>query len=91
VVGKEPGQPKTSRLKARWGCILTVRAEQYNEVGFVGKNYPSKQQQVETFPEELPGKRLFTPVTVAFRRSGEIGAVGEMLAKCGETPIGAIN
>jgi hypothetical protein len=28
---------------------------------------------------------------VAFRQAGEIGALGEMLAKYGETPIGAIN
>jgi hypothetical protein len=53
----------------------------------MGNKYPLKQQQVETFPEEPPGKGLLTPVTIAFRRSGEIGAVGEMLAKCGETPI----
>jgi hypothetical protein len=46
----------------------------------MSNKYPSKQQQVKTFPEELPGKWLFSPVTVAFRRSGEIGAVGEMLA-----------
>jgi hypothetical protein len=41
--------------------------------------------------QNLPGKGLFALVTAAFRRPGEIGAVGEMLAKCGETPIGAIN
>jgi hypothetical protein len=28
---------------------------------------------------------------VAFRQAGEIGAVGDMLAKYGETLIGAIN
>jgi hypothetical protein len=28
---------------------------------------------------------------VALRQAGEIGALGEMLAKYGETPIGAIN
>jgi hypothetical protein len=53
--------------------------------------YPSKQQQVKTFQEKPPGRGLIAPVTVSFRRSGETGAVGEMLAKCGETPIGAIN
>jgi hypothetical protein len=34
---------------------------------------------------------LLALVTVAFCRPGEIGAMGEMLAKCGATPIGAIN
>jgi hypothetical protein len=53
--------------------------------------YPLKQQHLRKLPEEPPGKAFFAPVTVAFRQSGEIGAVGEMLAKCGETPIGAIN
>jgi hypothetical protein len=28
---------------------------------------------------------------VAFRQAGETGAVGDMLAKYGETPTGAIN
>jgi hypothetical protein len=57
----------------------------------MGNKYPLKQQQVETIPEESPGRGLFASVTFASRRSGEFGAVGEMLAKCGETPIGAIN
>jgi hypothetical protein len=43
------------------------------------------------FPEELPGNDSYCPVVVAFRQAGEIGALGEMQAKCGETPLGAIN
>jgi hypothetical protein len=42
-------------------------------------------------PEELAGNNYYCPVMVVFRQAGEIGAVGEMLAKYGETPIGAIN
>jgi hypothetical protein len=57
----------------------------------MGNKYPLRQQTIKTFPGEPPSKGLFASVIVAFRRFGEITAVGEMLAKCGETPIGAIN
>jgi hypothetical protein len=46
---------------------------------------------LKNFPEELPDNDFYAPVMVAFRQTGEIGAVGDMLAKYGETPIGAIN
>lgn len=35
VVGKEPGYPKASRLKAQLSCIQTVSV---NEVGIRGRN-----------------------------------------------------
>jgi hypothetical protein len=41
--------------------------------------------------EELPGKGFYAPIMVEVCQAGEIGAVGEMLAKYGETPIGTIN
>jgi hypothetical protein len=46
---------------------------------------------VQELPEELPGNDFNAPVMVTFRQVGEIGTEGEMLAKYGETPLGAIN
>jgi hypothetical protein len=46
----------------------------------------------KSFPRNRPVMTSYAPVMVAFRQAGEMRAVvGEMLAKYGETPNGAIN
>jgi hypothetical protein len=62
----------------------------YNRMGLQGKGICRNFMYVQELPEELPGNAFNAPEMVAFRQAGEIGTVGESLAKNGETPIGAI-